>query len=57
MEGSKVNRNLLVLSLLFFLLEVGVDCLDVTVRECGAAVDEDVLFSAVFVLYQQNWHA
>ncbi len=43
--------------LLFFLLEVGVDCLDVAESKTNAAVDEDVFFSAVFVLDQQNRRA
>ena len=42
---------------LFFLLEIGVDCFDVSIREGSAAVDEDVFFSAVFVLDQKNRHA
>lgn len=43
--------------LFFFLFEVGVDCLDVAERESSAAVDEDVFFSGVPVLDQQNGHA
>lgn len=43
--------------LFFFLLEVGVDCLDVAESETNAAVDENVFFSAVFVLDQHNRRA